>query len=58
MILSFISVDIILPFLSISIMQEIAKRSTSGFREQIPFDNLCGNIGITLSAKYTEVPLK
>ena len=35
----------------ISISHDIAKRSTLGFKEQIPFDNLWGSIGITRSAR-------
>ena len=31
--------------------------STCGFNEQIPFDRMCGNIGTTLSTRYTDVPL-
>ena len=40
----------------ISIKHEIVKRSTLGFKEQIPFESLWGNIGITRSAKYIDVP--
>ena len=45
------------PFVLIFITQDNANLSTLGFREQIPLDSLCGNIGITLSTRYTLVPL-
>ena len=36
---------------TISITQEIARRSTSGFKEQIPLESSCGSIGMTRSTR-------
>ena len=38
-------------------MQEKVSLSSFAFREHTPLDSSVGSIGITLSAKYTDVPL-
>ena len=45
------------PFSSIFMIQLNARRFSPAFSEQIPFDSLCGSIGITRSTRYTDVPL-
>ena len=49
--------DTTLPFSSISMRQLSASLSCPWLSEHIPLDNLCGSIGITLSTRYTLVPL-
>ena len=49
--------DTTCPFLSISIMHEIANLSLPAFKLHIPFESSTGSIGITLSNIYTLVPL-
>lgn len=44
-------------FSSIFMIQLNARRFSPAFSEQIPFDSLCGSIGITRSTRYTDVPL-
>ena len=44
------------PSLSSSISAEKASLSVPAFREHAPFESTSGSIGITRSAKYTDVP--
>ena len=44
------------PSLSKSIRQEKVSFSVPAFREHTPLDSASGSMGITRSAKYTEVP--
>ena len=44
------------PLGSTSMIQLNASLSHTWFKEQIPFDNWCGSIGITRSTRYTLVP--